>query len=243
LGFLTALEFLTIIPVPGNRKATTRDFGQSLAYFPLVGFLLGAILYGIYIGLGYITTTPINVVLTIIALVILTGAHHMDGLMDTFDGIVSARTREERLAIMADSHVGAFGVISVVLLLLLKFASLYATPSIMQSLLLMPVLSRWIVVTVIYIFPYAKQSGMGLAFKQGAKWPGLLVATIIALIISGLLMGWKGIILAAIVFLVMLAIGYYFRSRLGGLTGDNYGAVNEIAEVLVVILIISLHGG
>ena len=143
---------------------------------------------------------------------------------------------------MADSRVGAFGIIAAILLLLLKYASLISLPPIvmMPSLLLMPTLSRWIMVSSIFTFPYAKSSGMGLAFKQGATWQRLTIATIIALLASVLLLRWWGLVLMAALWLITFGIAHYFCSRLNGLTGDVYGALNELSEALVLILTIIL---
>jgi adenosylcobinamide-GDP ribazoletransferase len=93
-------------------------------------------------------------------------------------------------------------------------------------------------VPIIFAFPYAKSSGMGLPFKQGATWQRLAVATVIALIVAVVLLKWWGLALMAALWLIAFGIAGYFRSRLGGLTGDNYGAINELAEVLVLLLLI-----
>jgi adenosylcobinamide-GDP ribazoletransferase len=138
---------------------------------------------------------------------------------------------------MSDSKVGAFGIVGVVLLLLLKYVSLSSAPT-LPALLLMPTLSRWTMVSVIFIFPYAKNSGMGLAFKQGATWQRLTIATAITLIVAAVLLKWWGLALMAALWLISFGIANYFRSRLGGLTGDNYGAINEMAEVIVLILLV-----
>jgi adenosylcobinamide-GDP ribazoletransferase len=238
LGFFTALKFLTIFPLPERWGKTREHLAGSLPYFPLVGLLLGAILFAINYGLSYILPQSITSVLLIIALVIMTGAHHLDGLMDSFDGAVSGKSREKRLGIMADSHVGAFGIIAAVLLLLLKYASLSSLSGAMllPVLLLMPLLSRWMMVSAISVFPYARSSGLGLAFKQGATWQRLAVATAVSLVVTVLLMGWWGLALVAVLWLIVFGIASYFKSRLGGLTGDVYGAINEISEVLVLIL-------
>ena len=246
MGFWAALQFLTIFPTPLHHEADTKAFGQSLTYFPLVGLILGAILFGLYYGLSFILPALVINALIITTLVILTGAHHLDGLVDTCDGVIAGKSKEERLAIMSDAKVGAFGIVGAILLLLLKYVSLSSAP-ILPALLLMPTLSRWTMVSVIFTFPYAKPSGMGLAFKQGANWQRLTIATVIALIIAvgslklwGLALWW-GLALMAALWLIIFGIASYFRSRLGGLTGDNYGAINEIAEVLALLLIILIR--
>lgn len=241
MGFWAALQFLTIFPTPLRHEVTAKTSGQSLTYFPLVGLILGAILLSLHYGLTLILPPPVVNALLIIALVILTGAHHLDGFIDTCDGVIAGKSKKERLAIMSDSKVGAFGIVGAILLLLLKYASL-SSASILPSLLLMPTLSRWAMVGIIFTFPYAKSSGMGLAFKQGASWQRLTIATAIALIAAVVLLKWWGLVLVAALGLIAFGIASYFRSRLGGLTGDNYGAINELAEVLVLLLLILLGG-
>ena len=237
MGFWAALQFLTIFPTPLHREVNTKTSGQSLPYFPLVGLILGAILLGLHYGLSLVLPASIVNALLIIILVILTGAHHLDGFIDTCDGVIAGKSKKERLAIMSDTKVGAFGIVGVVLLLLLKYVSLSSVP-ILPALLLMPTLSRWTMASMIFIFPYAKSSGMGLAFKQGATWQRLTIATIISLIIAIALLKWWGLVLMAAVWLIAFGIASSFHSRLGGLTGDNYGAINEISEVLLLLLII-----
>jgi adenosylcobinamide-GDP ribazoletransferase len=237
MGFWAALQFLTIFPTPLRHKVTTTTSGQSLTYFPLIGLILGAILLGLHYGLILILPASVVNALLIITLVILTGAHHLDAFIDTCDGVIAGKSKKERLAIMSDTKVGVFGIVGVILLLLLKYVSLSSAP-ILPALLLMPTLSRWTMASMIFIFPYAKRSGMGLAFKQGATWQRLTIATIIALIAAVALLQWWGLALMAALWLIAFGVANCFRARLGGLTGDNYGAINELAEVLVLLLLI-----
>ncbi|MBI2831112.1 MAG: adenosylcobinamide-GDP ribazoletransferase [Chloroflexi bacterium] len=240
MGFLVVLRFLTILPVPLRREITDKGIGQSLPFFPLVGLLLGAILYGLYYGLALILPLSVVVALLVVALAILTGGHHLDGLGDTFDGMGAGKSREERLAIMSDPHTGTFGVVAVVLVLLLKYALLSSTAG-LAALLSMTTLSRWMMVNVLFMFPYARKSGMGLAFKQGSHWLRLIAATVITLAVSFVILQWWGVVLMAVVGLVMSSVARYFSSRLGGLTGDTYGAINELSEVLVLILLLIIN--
>ena len=238
MGFWASLQFLTIFPTPLKHEANAGIAGQSLPYFPLVGLILGSILLGLYYGLSLILPDVVVTALLIITLVILTGAHHVDGFIDTCDGVLAGKSKKERLAIMSDTRVGAFGIVGVVLLLLLKYGSLFSVSIMLPALLLMPTLSRWTMVSMIFTFPYARRSGMGLPFKLGATWQRLAIATAIALVAAVVLLKWWGLVLMAVLWLIAFGIAAYFRSRLGGLTGDNYGAINEISEVLVLLLII-----
>jgi adenosylcobinamide-GDP ribazoletransferase len=237
MGFWAALQFLTIFPTPIRHKVTAKTSGKSLTYFPLVGLILGAILLGLNYLLILVLPSPIVNALLIIALVIMTGAHHLDGFIDTCDGVIAGESKKKRLTIMSDSKVGAFGIVGVIMLLLLKYVSLSAAP-ILPALLLMPTLSRWAMVSIIFTFPYAKRYGMGLAFKQGANWQRLTIATVISLVVAVALLKLWGLVLMAALWLIAFGIASYFRSRLGGLTGDNYGAINELAEVLVLLLLV-----
>jgi adenosylcobinamide-GDP ribazoletransferase len=241
LGFWAALQFLTIFPTTLRHKDYIKASPQSLPYFPVIGFILGAILLGLYYGLILVLQPAVVIALIIIVLVILTGGHHLDGLIDTCDGVFTGKTKRERLAIMSDTRVGAFGIVAVVLLLMLKYVSLLSVSMISPALLLMPTLSRWVMTSVIFTFPYAKRKGMGLTFKQGSTWQKLTIATVIALILAVFLLKWWGLVLMAVIWLVSYGIASYFRSRLGGLTGDNYGAINEMSEVLVLLLLILIR--
>jgi adenosylcobinamide-GDP ribazoletransferase len=239
VGFFTAIKFLTIFPLPWCWDRFTQDYGKALPYFPLVGVALGGILFGLSYGLSFILSYQVVAALLIIALVIMTGAHHLDGLMDSFDGI-SGKSRERRLEIMSDSHVGAFGVIAAFLLLLLKYASLTSLHVSVQmpALLLMCAVSRWIMVSALFIFPSAKTTGMGYYFKQGARWYRFAIATAITIVISLILLNWQGLVLLAVVSIITFGIASYFYFRLGGLTGDIYGALSELSEVLLLITVI-----
>jgi adenosylcobinamide-GDP ribazoletransferase len=238
LGFWAALQFLTIFPTPVRHRVSSELSGQSLPYFPLVGLILGTMLFGLQFSLSLILPSAVTPVILIGTLAILTGAQSLDGLVDTCDGVFVGKSKKERLVIMSDTKIGAFGIVGVILLLMLKYTSLASISMILPALLLMPTLSRWIMVSMIFMFPYAKNSGMGLPFKLGATWQRLAVATAIALVAAVVLLRWRGLAMMAILWLIAFGVSSYFRSRLGGLTGDNYGAINEISEVLVLLLII-----
>jgi len=144
MGFLRALEFLTIIPSPLRREATPREVGRSLVYFPVIGLGIGGLLYGLDQLFQLALPAALVNILLLVALVVLTGAHHLDGFIDTCDGMAAGRSPEERLAIMRDSRVGGLGVVGGCLLLLAKYVSLLVLPGgyRLEGLILMSVLSR-----------------------------------------------------------------------------------------------------
>jgi adenosylcobinamide-GDP ribazoletransferase len=242
MGFWIALQFLTVIQVPFKNDPEAREIASSLVFFPVVGLLIGVILFLVNWGLGEVFPAVVTAALTLIVWVLVSGALHLDGLADTCDGLAGG-TPERRLEIMKDSHTGAFGVAGICLLLLVKFAAMVSLSGWnWETLMLAPLLGSWAMVLAITAFPYARKSGAGLAFKQGANVLRLLVASIITLAAAILLAGWWGIVMMAITCLITLLLGIFFKSRLGGLTGDTYGAikeVNEAAALLVIPLLLS----
>ena len=229
MRFLTALRFLTIIPLPKLREVSGKDVGRSLVFFPVVGLVIGLILAGLAWVLTLVLPMTVVAVMLIIALVLIIGGLHLDGLADTFDGL-SGHTVEERWQIMRDSHIGSFGVVAIVCLLLLEYGSLINVPRawLFGSLILMPTAGRWAMVYAITVYPYARPSGLGTVFKENAgKWT-LVIATVITLAVAGGLFFWAGLVIMVVVWGITAGVGAFFKKRFAGLTGDNYGAINVI---------------
>lgn len=234
-GLLLAFGFLTILPIGGSRQAA---MGSSRAYFPLVGLALG----GVLAGMDWVmdTAVPPLVVdaLLVAALLVFTRAIHTEGFLDACDGLFGGHTREDRLRILRDTHVGAFAVAGGVALLLLKWSLLVSLPLDIrwELLVLFPCLSRLGMLATMAAFPYARSEGIGSAFLEGRGWwqPALGLAT--ALVAGWLLLGIAGLALAGAAVVVALALGWWMSRMLGGMTGDTYGAVNELAEVSTLLL-------
>jgi len=242
LKLLTALQFLTTVPILRRREVNAEELGASLGYFPLVGLFLGAILAGINWSLSLILPSSMVNAVIIIALLLLTGALHIDGFIDTCDALFGRRTPQERWQIMSDSRVGGFGVVGAFCLLLLVYVSLGGIPGAykMVALILMPALSRWSMVYAIFAFPYAKPEGLGKTFKEQANWRKLAMATSLVLastlgllIIEGLVLA--GLALIFMVWLIAAALGLFLQRKFAGLTGDSYGAINEVTQVFILI--------
>ena len=244
MRFWIAWQFLTIIRSPYHRKYGIEDLGKSVAFFPVVGLVLGLVLFGVdHLLALFLPSILINVFLVII-LVILTGALHLDGFIDTCDGLAVRSRSSDKLKVMSDSRVGGFGVVGGCCLILAKFAALVALSEGLRAsaLIVMPMLSRWGMVYAISAFPPAKREGIGWAIKQRASWKGMIVATIVSLIAAVVLLSWWGAALLATLALILLAVSKYLCSIFGGLTGDSYGAINEFAEVAVPILFLIIGG-
>jgi adenosylcobinamide-GDP ribazoletransferase len=247
---VAAIRFLTIIPIPGlrrlfssqNTQTATPRFGLGSGYFPLVGLLLALLLSILVVALRTLVPSLALSALLVVALVILTGGLHLDGLMDSCDGLFGGATRERRLEIMKDSRVGSFGVLGGVCVLLLKFAFLAS----LQVNLLIPALlialstSRWTMTLALSIFPSARSTGLGATFRQVVNRARLLLAGIIALIVALVLGHLVGLAILVVVTIVAIGVGIWIARQLDGLTGDTYGAIEEIAEVTALFLLVIL---
>ena len=233
-----ALTFLTKLPWPWRGPADETALARSMFWFPWVGAVLGLIYWGAWWGLHRALPAPAAAALLLTLTVWVTGGLHLDGLADTADGLGGGRTPAEALAIMKDSRVGAFGVISLILGLVLKFSlflSLAAQTSGAPSLLLFPVISRWSMVLLAYLSPYARaEGGLGQAMTLGVSPRVLLGASLSAGGLSLLILGAPGLVLLAAAAALIWLGSLYFQRRLGGITGDILGAANEVVEITVL---------
>jgi adenosylcobinamide-GDP ribazoletransferase len=226
-----------------KRELSPAQLGRATAYFPLVGLIIGGILAGLNWLLNLILPAAVVNVLLIVALVIVTGALHLDGLADTCDGIAGHKPVEERWKVMRDSRTGAFGVVGVALVLLVKYVALNNVPpaSMTAVLLFMPVVSRWAMAYAIFAFRYARPEGLGTAYKNATRWPQFTAATVLTLAIAAALyplFSVTGFLLIFGVWIIATALTFYFRYKFAGLTGDTYGAINEVSEVMALIFVI-----
>jgi adenosylcobinamide-GDP ribazoletransferase len=243
-SFLCALTFLTRIPVPGRcSRFDENDFRRSIYWFPLVGLLLGVILGALWYLLRGLLAATVLAALLLGVSVFLTGGLHLDGLMDATDGVYGGRNREERLAFMKDSHVGAFGVIAVVLILIFRF-SLYTQISfnLLPYLIAAPVLGRQVQVWAQVMFPYARQRGIGSLFAIYGNYKMLMITTGISLFLLVALLKLTGIAILIAAVLIFYLIAGWLSHLLGGLTGDTYGALCELAEIAVLFVGVLLGG-
>lgn len=259
MEFLLALQFLTRIPVNVRGTVTEETKARSMAYFPLIGLLLGIAVSAVCALSSLVLPAEVTNLIIISFFVLVTGNMHGDGLMDTADGLFSGRQREGMLEIMKDSRAGSHGVMAGILAVLFKLVLLGqfpVGPEKTAALIIMPVLGRWAQVYSAAMFPYARAGGgTGLfTVKVGRRelfWAS--ATTLIALVlVSGLACGItetvslegvltgtvKGLVLAAAIFAGTFALSRYISGRLGGLTGDTYGAINECAEVLALVVLV-----
>jgi|AntRauTorckE6833_2_1112554.scaffolds.fasta_scaffold00211_2 adenosylcobinamide-GDP ribazoletransferase len=235
--FLIALQFITSLPVKGKLNYSEKNIARSMLHYPLVGTIIGIILLVVNVILSKILPNLVVNILLIISWVALTGGIHLDGLSDSFDGIFGGKDKERILDIMHDSNVGVYGVLAIVLILLLKFTLLTELPIQDKNMLLItvPTISRFAMVLAVYLFPYARKEGFGKAYKLYLKRKHVLLAFLWTAIVTGIFLFWQGIVLIIVMFLLVFLVGKYITSKIDGLTGDNYGAINEIIEVVSLL--------
>jgi adenosylcobinamide-GDP ribazoletransferase len=233
-----ALTFLTKLPWPWRGPAGDAALARAMFWFPWVGAVLGLIFWVAWAGLEKVLPGPAAAALLLVLTVWITGGLHLDGLADTADGLGGSRNPAECLRIMKDSGLGAFGVLSLILALILKFSlflSLTLPPGETKALLLYPVISRWCMVLLAYLSPYARpEGGLGQAMTLGVSPRVLAGASLSAGALSLLILGLPGLLLLIAAGALVWLAGLYFQHRLGGITGDVLGATNEILEVLVL---------
>lgn len=238
--FVMAWQFLTIIPVGRTHNWSSPEaLAQSMMWFPLVGLLIGAILTGAMTLLDPIVARVVGDGLLVLVLVVLTRGLHVDGLADTIDGWVGGQTPERRLAIMRDPHMGAFGVMAVVLGLGLRYLGLSALPDAGRwiAVMSMPLIGRWAMVVGGLGMTYARaEGGLAQPFVAHLTKIHVLCATLCA----AAWLVWAFGTIGAVTILALSALiaraGSFLSQRLcGGITGDVFGLINEVSEVAFLL--------
>jgi len=235
-SFLFALQHLTRLPSP-RVSFDEAVCGRATVYFPVAGALLGAVMAALVWAAGPYLPHQLQASLLIFVMVMLTGGIHLDGFMDSIDGLFSGRPSEKKLEIMRDSRVGAFGVIGVICLLLLKFNLLAGIPNLVliKLLIVVPALSRWNMTFAVVVFPYARPEGLGTIYKEYSGTKELIWATVFAAAIAGLVLGVYGILIMVLGAAITYLLGIKITKELGGLTGDIYGFISELSEVMLLL--------
>ena len=243
-----AVTFLTGIPLPVRGEVSPADLWRSMGWYPLVGLALGAAAWVVYAGLLALLPGLVAAVVAVLLLEAVTRGLHMDGLMDTADGLLSGAPRERALEIMKDSSVGAMGVVAAVLILVLKVAALGALT---RADAAAPLLAGWCAARAlpavdVYAWPYARAAGTGEAFtRERTPGPvllagGLLVAGVVAalfvtLAVDGAGAWYASLVVAVVAMTAALLVQAVVAKRLGGLTGDVYGMGIELAEAAALV--------
>lgn len=241
-GLITAVRFLTILPVPGRGLDGPDTLGHAAVWFPLVGFALGLLLFAVDRLLSWLFPPLLSSLLVLTVWKLLTGGIHLDGLADCLDGL-GARDPAHLLTIMRDSRIGTFGAVGLILVLLLTLSALadLAAPVRGAGLLLAPPVGRYAPLLLARTFrPASPDSGYGGAFMRAVSGAAVLVGAAVVAVGASLVLGRWGEIAAATGLGAAWVSGRIFARRLRGLTGDGLGASVELAELAVLLAVVAL---
>ncbi|NPV08440.1 MAG: adenosylcobinamide-GDP ribazoletransferase [Anaerolineae bacterium] len=236
-GAAAALQFLTVYPALVRSRFAEQELGASVGYFPLAGLLLGLSLAAFGWVARAIFPLPVACVLVIGVWELFTGALHLDGFLDSCDGLFGGRTLEDRLRILRDHHVGAYAVAGGVTILLLRYSALLAAGLPLTGLVLAAVCGRWAISLSLVALPYARPDGLGRAMKDHAGPAQAAVATVTAVAALVALSGVTGLIALALGAVTAAAWAAVVMRRLPGMTGDTYGATCVLVETSVLLLL------
>lgn len=243
-SFFAALSFMSRLPVPArwSQGLEIDEYERGIVTFPLVGLLLGAIAGLVMLALHAWCGLPLAALLAVLALALLTGGFHLDGLADTCDGIFSARRRERMLEIMRDSRLGTHGGLALIFVLVAKILviselALRGT-SMLAALAAACAVARGMSVLLMYRQRYAREQGLGNVFIGKVTFRQTVITLALSLVLATLLLGLHGLAAAAITLLVVWALGQALKRTLGGQTGDTLGAVIELGEVIFLLALL-----
>lgn len=240
---ILAIQFLTLLPLKRNLVVTGEALAGSMAWFPVVGAMQGALTAAIDWALAGVLPPSVRAGIVLLVLALTNGGLHLDGLADTVDGLAGGKTPEDRLRIMRDPAIGPIGAAFLFIVLMIQYSCLAAlpAPTRLGVIFLFPVAGRWAMVVLSSLSQYARtEGGIGKAFS-GANTGTLVIATVVtAGAIAGLL-GWAWLAILPGLGMYIWLVSVFFRRRLGGVTGDVFGFQSETggALFLVLFLIIS----
>lgn len=239
-SIVVAFQFLTRLYLPINAEWDTANLRRSLMWFGLVGVFIGVILAGAMTLFNRFDLIPaVSAIIILIIWIFITGGMHIDGISDMADGFFSMRDKEKTLEIMKDSHVGAFGVITIVFLLLIKFEMLKEFIIIEKNvwlLILPPTIARIAAGLVLSFYETTKKSGLGYTFHSSDPRIFWAIGFVVTLIISSIL-NIKSLIFIGIAILASNLMALWAKKKIGGLNGDIYGAIVETVEVIGMVFI------
>jgi len=234
-----SIQYFSRIPVPFKLNYEEATIKKTIFFLPLVGWLIGIILYYFFQMINIFFPIHLQSVLLVAFSLWLTGALHADGWMDVWDGLGSSKDKEKVLEIMKDSRVGAMGVVGFVVLFAVKTVSLYSlldSKYLLETLIFTPVIARWGILLATFIFPYARNNGLGMEFKQWLRCPFFLLSTI--WLIPFFWLTAYSLLMLVVLLSFVLSAGFYFTKKLDGLTGDVYGWLIEGTEALIWLVFV-----
>ena len=248
IRFLTIISIISLPPSNNtnqNEEVLAENFANSMAFFPLVGMLIGVLLVFLRRVFYYLPVSSlVGDTLVLIVWIWLSGGLHLDGFADSVDGFLGGHDKEEILKIMKDSSTGAKGVVALFSLLLLKFVLLAEMPLFLKdaALFFTPAIGRCSMVIAAFLGkPTRLKNSMGKLFIDYVSWREVIFASLTMAVIGILLFKLYFLPLLIIATGIVLLILKYSQKRIGGISGDILGAINEIVELFCLLVIYLLN--
>jgi len=239
-----AVRFLTVFKLPSRNFMPENGLARAMIFFPAVGLVIGGLSFVCFNVASSFFPPRIATLFLLIAPILMSGGLHMDGFADFCDGFFGGKSKTDILRIMKDPNVGALGAVGVALLMLVKFELLCAVPDKIIIFLLAMAVSRWSQVVLSFFLPYAGLGG-GMSQRVAGKITSREVLGATLFLMPFLFwLGKEEIFILAGVVPFLFLIGLYFKSKIGGVTGDLLGAASELTEVFVFLFATGLanHG-
>lgn len=239
---LAAVQFLTRLPVP-SPPYREDALARSLPYFALIGLMLGAAAAAVALLLRSHLPQPLPALFTVAFLVLITGCLHEDGLADAADAFGGGWNREQILSILKDSRIGSYGAAALTLSLLARVALLAVMPveRVAGCLIAAHVLCRWTTLPLSFFLPPARTAeglathGQGARLASFTTWRTLLFGTMVSFALAIVALRLRAVAAITGAVLLTFSTGFYYKRRIGGITGDCFGATNQITEICVYV--------
>lgn len=233
-GLILAFQFLTRFPIKYEVEFNETNIRRSIFFFPFIGAVIGVMTALVYYPISLMDRDMASL-LAVIAMVVVTGGLHIDGLSDTFDGFLSNRDKERVLDIMKDSRVGAYGVLSIVILLLSKYVIISSFDNgIIHALILSLANSRLVASRIISYKKNARLGGLGELFHNSKPGKSIIVVGIIYIGMISIINVYY-LIPLIMNFLMGELFSSWSYKKIGGMTGDTYGAIIEIGDIVSLL--------
>ncbi|MDF2880590.1 MAG: adenosylcobinamide-GDP ribazoletransferase [Clostridiaceae bacterium] len=242
-SFLLMLQFFTRIPLNINLPCEMEDFRRGAAYFSLIGFIIGGIQLLIYVLLIRFLNYNIISILVVLSAVLITGGLHLDGLGDTCDGFFALKGSDKIIEIMKDSRIGTFACAAIVFDILIKVSAYnnLIMKSGFLSILVIPILGRLSIAFLSAMGNPAKPKGSGNLFIKNIGFIQILINIIICMIICIPIIGsTKTLTVILVSGLITFLFNKFCIHKMGGITGDSFGANNELVEIVILIILSSM---
>ena len=246
--FFTALMFFTRIPCPPSTDHSEEYLNKSRKYFPLIGWIVGGIAALVFWVSSLIFPVSISIVLSMVVSVLTTGAFHEDGFTDVCDAFGGGWGKAQILTIMKDSRIGAYGVIGMALLLLLKFLALsemaaYGRELVVVGLICAHAVSRFVASTFVHTHDYVQDLDVSKSKPIASSRLSLAemaYSLVFALLPFLLFQNPLALLALPLTYVSKMYLGYYFKKHIGGYTGDCLGATQQVSEIVFYLSIIGL---